>query len=574
MSDEKKKIGDCTVGCTEDVFHLLILVAGTTDPVNTLTDAKDRATSYKPAIVDGKNYWDKKFYDSIKELVSSTRNASLFDMHGWSGDNRKGNREVAGAYLVNRLTGSNKEKAFYGPTYKKKKVYIHLVGHSHGGNVMNEMTKQIYKLGKQWPDTWKVKSFTYLSTPFFQKLHQVKIGSFVHPQAEVLNAYNDYDYTQRMLADFSLFTLHEAVVVNQITETVKGNIEQFMAASKAVPWKLVNPKSNYWLDKDEGKKLYTATRNLLGATVANSMSAVKFLQSIEAIAVSLNKPVEYKVNQAIQANNKVTHSFKLLSDSNLANLKTVIAALTANINRSVEELDKGITKNTYSRAAFASAFLAGGLPLANNLSAFLNVPAGALNVAGAGAIWQTLVGVLSDAIEVFDDTVTKPDTQFHGSRPITPLDVTTRDKYHDSTQKANCIKLIAKLEALEKRVSAKPEANLLFDLVLILLVHDPKVRGIANMFNDWAGYIDWFEYAATGDVDVAAKALHATMTNLANALLSRFVGEIEDASDTHIPTEDNPKRGSLPYLLKESHSTSRRVLHTEVQEFLQRMMVN
>jgi hypothetical protein len=570
MTEEKKKIGECTVGCSEEVFHLLILVAGTTDPINTFTDAAHRAISYKHK--DTKKYWDKAFYDGINELVASTLNASLFDMHGWSGDNRKGNREVAGAYLVNRLVGANKEKAFYGPSYKKKKVYIHLVGHSHGGNVMNEMTQQIYKLGKQWPATWKIKSFTYLSTPFFQKLHKVKVGDFVHPQAEVLNAYNDYDYTQRMLADFSLFTLHEAVVVNQITETAKGNIEKLMAASKAVPWQLANPKSNYWLDKDEGRQLYTATRDLLGATTANSMSVVKFLQSIEAIAVGLNKPVEYKVNPAVQANNTVSHSFKLLSDSNLANLKTVIAALTANITLSVRALQEGIDANNYSRVGFASAFLRGGLPLANNLAAFLNVPAGALNVTSAGVLWQTLVGVLSDAIEVFDDTGTKPDTQFNGSRPITPLDVTARDKYHDSTQKANCIKLIAKLEALEKRVSAKPQANLLFDLVLILLVHNPQVRGIATMFNDWAGYIDWFEYAATGDVDVAAKALHATMTNLANALLSRFVGEIEDSSDTQ-PDEDSGKRGSLPYLLKESHSTSRRVLHPEVKAFLKRMMV-
>jgi hypothetical protein len=573
MTEEKKKIGECTVGCSEEVFHLLILVAGTTDPTNTFTDAGHRAISYKSK--DTKKYWDKAFYDGINELVASTRNTSLFDMHGWSGDNRKGNREVAGAYLVNRLVGANKEKAFYGPSYKKKKVYIHLVGHSHGGNVMNEMTQQIYKLGKKWPATWKVKSFTYLSTPFFQKLHKVKVGDFVHPQAEVLNAYNDYDYTQRMLADFSLFTLHEAVVVNQITETVKGNIEQLMAASKAVPWDLANPKENYWLDKDEGKKLYTATRNLLGGkfnTGSGFLSVIQCLQSIESIAVGLNKPVEYKVNQAIQANNTVTDSFKLLSDSNLANLKTVLAALTASINESVRLLDEGIANNSYSRKGFGSAFLAGGLPLANNLAAFLNVPAGALNVAGAGVLWQTLVGVLSDAIEVFDDTGTKPDTQFNGSRPITQLDVTARDKYNDSTQKANCIKLITKLEALEKRVSAKPQANLLFDLVLILLVHNPQVRGIATMFNNWAGYLDWFEYAATGDVDVAAKALHATMTNLANALLSRFVGEIEDPTDTH-PNEDIGKRGSLPYLLKESHSTSRRVLHPEVKAFLKRMMV-
>jgi hypothetical protein len=60
---------------------------------------------------------------------------------------------------------------------------------------------------------------------------------------------------------------------------------------------------------------------------------------------------------------------------------------------------------------------------------------------------------------------------------------------------------------------------------------------------------------------------------LANALLSRFVGELEDTSDTQ-PNKDTGQRGSLPYLLKESHSTSRRVLHPEVKAFLQRMMKN
>ncbi len=566
MSDEKKKLGECTVGCSEEVFHLVVLIAGTTDPINITIDAKSRAMSYaNPA-----TYWDKKFYEGIQELVNSTRNASLFDMHGWTGDNRKGNREVAGAYLVNRLSGSNKEKAFYGPSYKKKKIHIHLVGHSHGGNVMNEMTQQISKLGGKWPATWKIKSFTYLSTPFFQKIHQVRVGGFVHPQAEVFNAYNDYDYTQRMLADFSLFTLHDAVQVHHITETISNSLKDLIASSNAVSWDLA---TSAWLTEEKGRRLYTATRDLLGSTEKRQgfKSVGQFLQSIEEVFVGLNKPVQYKVDKGIQANNTVTQSLQLLSDSNLANLKAVIAALTENIELSVGELNRGITNNSYSRKGFASAFLAGGLPLANNLAAFLNVPAGVPNVARAGVLWQTVVSILSDAIEVFDDTVTKPDAQFNGSRPITHLDVTARDSYHRSAQQTNSRRLMARIETLEKRATAKPEANLLFDLLLILMVHNPQVRGVATMLNTWAGRIDKFEYVATGDVDAAAKAMHATMSNLANALLSRFVGEIEDASDTH-PTEEMPKRGSLPYLLKESHSTSRRVLHPEVKAFLQRMM--
>lgn len=37
------------------------------------------------------------------------------------------------------------------------------------------------------------------------------------------------------------------------------------------------------------------------------------------------------------------------------------------------------------------------------------------------------------------------------------------------------------------------------------------------------------------------------------------------------PIFDVMKRGSLMYLLQESHSTSRRILHTEVKEFLTRL---
>ena len=566
MSDQKKKIGECTVGCSEEVFHLLILVAGTTDPINVSTDTKSRAVSYTSPTT----YWDEKFYTGIQDLVVATRNAALFDMHGWTGDNRKGNREVAGAYLANRLVGANGEKAFYGPSYKRKKIYIHLVGHSHGGNVINELTQQIFKLGNKWPASWQIKSFTYLSTPFFQKIHKVRVGGFVHPQAEVLNVYNDYDYTQRMLADFSLFTLHDAIQVHQITETITSSINQLMASFNAVPWDLA---TSAWLTEAKGRQLYTATRDFLASAEDRRglKSVVQFFQSIEAIAVELNNPVQYKVNPAIQANGTVTHSFKLLSDSNLANLKNVIAALTASVNLSVIALNRGLADNSYSRKGFGAAFLRGGLALANNLAAFLNVPTGVPNVARAGVLWQTLVGVLSDAIEIFDDTVTKPDTQFNGSRPVKNLDVTARDPYHNSRQKANCLALMAKIEILEKRTSAKPEANLLFDLLLTLMVHNPQARGLATMFNTWAGHIDSFEYVATGDVDATAKALRATMSNMSNALLSRFEGEIEDESDIH-PNHATGKRGSLPYLLKESHSTSRRVLHPEVKAFLQRMM--
>lgn len=572
MSGEKKKVGNCTVGCSEEVINLVILVAGTTDPVNASTDEASRAMSYK----NGHTYWDAKFYEDVKALVASAPNAKLFDLHGWSGDNRIANREAAGAYLVNRLIGANKEKAFYGPSYRKKKVHLHLVGHSHGGNVVNEMTKQMAKLGSKWPSTWKIKSFTYLSVPFFQKIHQVNVGSFVHPQAEVLNVYNHYDYTQQMLADFSLFTLQDAIRANNVTETISSSIKELLASNNAVPWKLIK---DWWLNEKEGRLLYTRVRDFLGNTKKRDgfISVVQFLATLQKVFVGLNNPVEYQVNPGIQANHQVsTKSFKLLSDANLANFNTIIMALTKNINETVKALDDSIETNTFNRIDFGIDVLKGGVPLANNLKAFMDIPVAGLNVERSGVLWQTLISVLSDAIEMFDDTVNKPEAQFNGSRPITHLDVTTRDLYDRSAQKNNAVKLLGKIKVLEKKATAKPEANLLFDLLLTLMVHNPQVRDIAHMIQKWAERIRVIEentpktLKAADDVKFAANSLHTTMNNVVKALFFRFVGELEDPTDK-TPSEIG-QRGSLPYLLRESHSTSRRVLHPEVKAFLQRMM--
>ena len=574
----KKKLGQCTVDCQRDVLHLVVLVAGTSDAINSFNTPDHRAVSYpsvKKENVSPGQYWDAAFYGELKKLIKSNPKAlELFDFHGWSGDNRQGNREVAGAYLVNRLVGANNEKPFYSKSYQSKTIHIHLIGHSHGGNVINEMTQQMAKLGSKWPSTWKVKSFTYLSTPFFQKLHQVKLGGFVHPQAEVLNVYNDYDLTQRMLADFSMYTLHDAIQVNGLTETVRTNIKQLMTALDAIPWAVLIPMR---MNDENSLRLYTAMRDFLNNRVRRDgfLSVVGFLAELQKIAEGLNQPVRYKADAGLTENNKVTQSFKLLSDANLANLKRVIAALTASVNQSVDALDTAIRANNYSRNGFGMASLAGAQDLANNVANFLRLPTGATNVAASGVIWQTLVGVLNDAIEVFDDTVTKPDAQFNGARPIEALNVTARDAYHGKPQATNYRKLIAKIEDLEKRYAANPSPNLLLDLLLTLVAHDPKARNmLVTTFNSTASFINsYVEPPLFGQWDAAAKALKATLTDVSNAVSSRFEGEIETGEffDNGVACTHS-EVGSLPYLLIESHSTSRRVLHPEVKSFLQRMM--
>ncbi|WP_044418620.1 hypothetical protein [Halarcobacter anaerophilus] len=172
-----------------DVLHVLVLIAGTTDPINATTAKSKHANSYENETSQDLaqqnldsytnvplNYWDKEFKEQIESLDNKYINLVLFPFHGWTGDNSKNNREVAGTYLVNRLCGANGEEAYYQETYQNKPIHFHLLGHSHGGNVINEMTKQIDTLGDTWPKKWEIKSLIYLSTPFFKNLHQVKVN--------------------------------------------------------------------------------------------------------------------------------------------------------------------------------------------------------------------------------------------------------------------------------------------------------------------------------------------------------------------------------------------------------------
>ncbi|WP_397363474.1 hypothetical protein [Olleya sp. R77988] len=120
------------------------------------------------------------------------------DFFSWSGDNNNKDRTTGAnrlLYLIYRLY----------PNWKDEYVYFHFIGHSHGGNVINEYTNVIAN-DSSFPEKWKVKSITYLSTPFFKKQHQLK-HKHLHPDCKLINVHNEYGITQRFVADFSLKNL-------------------------------------------------------------------------------------------------------------------------------------------------------------------------------------------------------------------------------------------------------------------------------------------------------------------------------------------------------------------------------
>ena len=145
------------------------------------------------------------------------------------------------SYLINESKGKKEvsERLFdlilrtY-PGWKKEEVHLHLIGHSHGGNVINQFTEliaskemiaksTILKPRKitEFPKLWKVKSITYLSTPFFQKKHQLN-HSKLHQQCKIINVYNEYDLTQQLIADFSLVNLEGLLKSFQMDKFKKG----------------------------------------------------------------------------------------------------------------------------------------------------------------------------------------------------------------------------------------------------------------------------------------------------------------------------------------------------------------
>lgn len=194
------------------IHHIVILCAGTVDPLNLWTR---RAISYGL-----ESYWQQypEFVTEL-ELLCSEAGVALFNAHGWSGDNTADKRRQAGAYLAERLCGANGRVAYYSG-YRSHQVFFHLVGHSHGGNVMNELTKRASEL-VEWPDNWQFASLCYLSTPFFPLLHHPSLRHF-STGAKVLNVRNHHDLTQQLLASCSL---HESVTdFSVMVQDVAGSL--------------------------------------------------------------------------------------------------------------------------------------------------------------------------------------------------------------------------------------------------------------------------------------------------------------------------------------------------------------
>lgn len=599
------------------ILNVLVLIAGTTDPVNASTEKSKYANSYTQetsqdlALQNHEsytqvpvNYWDKEFKEQIEAFDEEYVNLVLFPFHGWTGDNSKENREIAGAYLVNRLCGANGEKAYYEKTWQNKPIYFHLLGHSHGGNVVNEMTKQIDKLGSKWPKEWKIKSLIYLSTPFFKKLHQVKVNeNFFHKDAEVLSLYNDFDLTQRMLADFSMEPLVKTLIIsNEVKNINKQLIKIQKFEFPKLPFlhledvddRLLSIDLEWTMSNKDGEKVYNSFLGLFNdvkSLIKIILDIVKIL-STEKTSFNISKSLLKKMGK-----NKLSYERMIIPNKTAKKIFKMLELLQEEIDKNIKSFDNRIKEHTKNQSNylvknFWSDFYIN--KLVELLIQFLDIDANILISNKDNSLWNALYEILEYNIDIYDNTYTKPNIQFENSflkDKITNINVTKDDIYSSKKEAQNYYKFIKYIEEIENRCENNLNQTNLLDLLFTLtqqfgIIYEYKGIGFGTALIVFANYVKIKRISNFGfnasEFEKRIFELANLITNLQEIFKKRDFGgiidtshklsskQIEENKDNN-PYNDTLKRGSIPYLLIESHSTSRRWLHKEVKEFLKRL---
>ncbi|MGR8999860.1 MAG: hypothetical protein ACU88J_12550 [Gammaproteobacteria bacterium] len=578
-------------------LHVIVLVAGTSDPVNTFVSTKKYAQSIKRAnsYPSVSLYWDDTFFTQILKLQSSTEEYKpmiVFDKHGWSGDNSVNNREIAGAYLVNRLCGAEGLEAYY-KAWKDLPVTFHLLGHSHGGNVINEMTKQMDKLGDAWPKHWKVKSLTYLSTPFFNELHQVKVTEKTfHQDAEVLHLYNKYDLTQRMLADFSMEPLAKVLIGLDTTP-----LEEALIAIQEFKWPEIQvhleDTDERWYVVDMEFVIPHETGNKLYASLITMLQNLqKVFDEIYNLVKVLADETEFQVSREIlkDLGEDILQYKRVIVPSDIKEeFEKVTKQITTEIQKNITKLEK--TNIKYKRSG--KNYLVNDLiddfvinDLVQYLLNFLDIEPQTLKPRTNTNLWHLTYLILKHNIDVYDDTYADPTFQFKStslSGKIQGKNITDRDAYDGTDGSANFDAFISYIEKVEKNYKSDPSEKNLLDLLFVLIqqlgvIYNYKGVGFGTGLKAfayfWKGHrLSRLNFKAS-NFEKRLFQLADVVKNYEIIFKARDFGGVVDS--THKVSQADKKkgimqRGSILYLLMESHSTSRRVLHDEVRDFLRRL---
>jgi len=578
---------------SNETRHIFVLVAGTVDPICLNPNEVTRAASYE----SNNNYWanNQAFIQGLKDLCEQYPHLALFDAHGWSGDNTKENREIAGAYLANRLCGSMGQQAYYAG-YKSKPVAFHLIGHSHGGNVLNEFTKRAAQAA-EWPDDWQIKSITYLSTPFFNHQHQLDC-SVLHEDCRIINVTNDFDLTQRVIADFSMYDLVSAYklasdhtpamqqALQEIKQTafVAGINKLIEVFAKPSVLKLLFNSADYKLEKDDGDIIYPATIAFL-ENVKRLLT--EFRQIVEKLSSAIYYPSDDTVSQLMPQNNR-----RFVSEQ----LKDKINELTDALLKDISCICDALTKRNEKHDYRLTPLLGDIAPELNRIIDFFAID---INHA-SGPFIDIFYALLNNQIENFDNTGISPRHQLpdHFSAQLFHVDVTDKDGYYNYGDLDGFHLLVKQLEQAEQDYEHNPTQKNLLRICVTLLAPQSElarfksglsltIKKLDEIFGTTSYSLRRFAahlLTLRGDMTPIRKLAIRLQTLLKSyeLLIKEFDvpllrpidrelrpidKELRPIDEDTTPSQ-NDVSGTLAHFAVVSHSISRQTLHPEVIEIL------
>ncbi|MBZ4374241.1 hypothetical protein [Corallococcus sp. AS-1-6] len=460
-----------------DVPNIIVLVSGTVDPVN--SDLKARSASYQRStkMLDPDWYWQENIglRKTIEDLRRRYTNVHVFTAHGWTGDNGATNREVAGTYLANRLCGSGGQSAYY-KGFLGREVAFHLIGHSHGGNVINELTEQA---AKTWPRQWKIRSITYLSTPFFTRQHQVNTQP-LHPDCKIINVHNKYDLTQRVIADFSLLPFHDAFQRAEFNDfsaqlskvTFKTSVLEsaFKSTRPHDTDKSLGINLKLLMDPTKGKALYdnciSAIKNVQG-TIAKAREVVCALNNV----ITFNEPAELA--------GKLIKKRQIINNELANRFQAELLALETSLHPTLKAFEARRSSGQYPLMGFFDDLHAARFLRA--LSRFLQVNPKTLS----GPLCDLIAATFENQLQSFDNTSASPAAQYAKTpfaTRIIDVDVTKEDAYAQFHLDTAYDKFVGRLEKCEARYARSSSRTDLMDLIFTLLANHTPVSG---MISEW-----------------------------------------------------------------------------------------
>lgn len=479
---------------------IIQFVAGTTDPVNT-TGLKNQAN---------KDYWRgvDNLWADVTELKPQYLDLHIEDtFFSWSGDNSTDERTKGAKKLLDTLLRVYSD-------WTKKEVHLHLIGHSHGGNVINQFTNEIAE-STDFPEHWAIKSITYLSTPFFKEQHQLNHDK-MHADAKIINVHNDYDITQRFVADFTLKNLEYLIGNFTDFDKMKAAVDEMIRIDV---WSVMKDAGFMVNNHTEGPAVWTAYRDL-------------FVQG-EIVLDVIQKNLAF-----MSARTKISPEKQEFLDI-ISDLHALVIQRTAVLNANLTGRDGG-----YGWTELWNDILIFDImPFINRI---LEIQTDESDSFLLGFLDSVFMEDENALVTKIDDTSTSPEGQVNGAFPIEDFDITDLDPYDKNGKKSDFEKFAKGIEDAQQSGDKNSLREILMRMISQFIDPDQLQGIIDNISNA--------EWIMVGDWDVQMKETRRNL-GVYHGMVSEYnMDLVTDADKNNDELEIKP--GSIPYLAMTSHSLS------------------